>query len=179
MSQQIVAFVGLSGVGKTTFLRHLAEHIPFQHLTGGSLIAAARDARTDERDAMRHADLDENQRLLIDGFALARDTAARLVIMDGHVVIDSSAGLQELPADVFRALGIAKMVHLEAEPARISTNRSNDASRRRPTHDLETLSQHQLASRAHAKSIAAALSVEFHIVTHNDIAHLAFTLLKA
>ena len=179
MSQQIVAFTGLSGVGKTTFLRHLAEHITFQHLTGGNLIAAARDARLDERDAMRHADLDENQRLLIEGFALARDTAAPLVIMDGHVVIDSGAGIQELPADVFRALGIAKMIHLEAEPARISINRSNDTSRRRPTHDLETLSQHQLASRTHANCIADALSVEFHIVTFNDIAHVAFALLKA
>ena len=65
MSQQIVAFTGLSGIGKTTFLRHLAESIKFQHLTGGSLIAAARDANPDERDALRYADLDENQRMLI------------------------------------------------------------------------------------------------------------------
>lgn len=179
MSQKIVAITGLSGVGKTTFLQHLAEHVPFQHLTGGSLIAAARDARPDERDAMRYADLDENQRLLIDGFSLARDPNAPLVIFDGHVVIDTSAGLQELPVDVFRALGIVKMAHLEDTPARINTNRSKDTSRHRPTHDQKTLSQHQLASRAHAKSIAAELNVEFHIVTHNDIMNFSFDLLKA
>lgn len=179
MSADIVAFTGISGVGKTTFLRGLAERVPFQHLTGGSLIAAAREAGPDQRDAMRHADLDENQRLLIEGFSLARDPAATCIVMDGHVVIDSSDGLEELPVDVFRALGITKMVHLEAEPECISLNRSNDTTRRRPTHNQETLSQHQLASRAHAKSIAAELKVDFHIVTHSDIALFACALLKA
>ncbi len=128
---------------------------------------------------MRYADLDENQRLLIDGFAMARDPSVPLVIMDGHVVIDTGARLQELPTDVFRALGIEKMVHLEAEPSLISTNRSNDTSRRRPACDQETLSRHQLASRAHANSIAVALNAEFHIVTHNDIKYLALELLKS
>lgn len=179
MTQKIVAFTGLSGVGKTTFLRNLAEHIPLQHLTGGSLIAAARKARSDERDAMRYADLDENQRLLIDGFALARDPGAQLIIIDGHVVIDTGAGFQEFPADVFRALGITKMVHLEAKPSLIKTNRSSDTSRRRPAHDQETLSQHQFSSRAHANRIAVALNVEFHIATHDDIEHLAFALREA
>jgi adenylate kinase len=179
MSAEIVAFTGISGVGKTTFLRCLAERVPFQHLTGGSLIAAARKARPNQRDALRYADLDENQRLLIDGFGLARDPTATCIIMDGHVVIDSGDGLKELPVDVFRELGITRMVHLEAEPARISTNRSNDTTRQRPAYDQETLSQHQLASRAYAKSIAAALNIEFHVVTHIDVEYLAVRLLTA
>jgi len=106
MTAAIVAFTGLSGVGKTTFLRRLSEHVSFQHLTGGSLIETARDADQQDRDKLRHADLNENQRLLIQGFALARDPEANLVIMDGHVVIDSSDGLTKLPVDVFRSLGI-------------------------------------------------------------------------
>ncbi|MEO1641194.1 MAG: AAA family ATPase [Pseudomonadota bacterium] len=179
MSAAIVAFTGISGVGKTTFLRRLAERVPFQHLTGGSLIAAACKARPDERDALRYADLNENQRLLIDGFDLARDPAAACVILDAHVVIDSGDGLEELSAEVFRALGITKMVHLEAEPVRISANRSNDTTRQRPTYDQEILAQHQLASRACAKSIAAALKIDFHVVTHIDVEHLAISLLNA
>ena len=99
--------------------------------------------------------------------------------MDGHVVIEGSAGLKKLPADIFQALGIKKMVHLEAEPACIKANRSNDTSRHRPAHDLETLSRHQLASFAHAKSIAAALDIEFQSVTHGDVADLARDLLRA
>lgn len=177
MSQEIVAFTGLSGVGKTTFLRRLAEHVTFQHLTGGSLVATARKVSPYERDAMRNADLAENQRLLIEGFTLARDPVAPLVIMDGHVVIDGSAGLQKLSPDVFRALAITKLVHLEAEPERISANRTGDNSRTRPAHDLETLSQHQESSRSHAESVAATLDIEFFIVTHCDIAKLASALI--
>lgn len=176
MTPTTVAFTGLSGVGKTTFLRRLAEHVPFQHLTAGSLIAAARDAGPDERDAMRYADIDENQRLLIEGFTLTRDPTAPIVIMDGHVVIGGTEGLQELPVDVFRKLEITKMIHLEAEAARISANRSGDTSRRRPAHDLETLSQHQATSRDHARFIATVLGVEFFIASHTDIAQLASAL---
>lgn len=88
MSPKVVAFTGISGVGKTTFLKKLSERVSFQHLTGGSLIAAARQADADQRDTIRHADLDENQQLLIDGFFVARDQQVELVIMDGHVVID-------------------------------------------------------------------------------------------
>ena len=176
MTQKVVAFTGLSGVGKTTFLQQLAKHIPFQHLTGGSLVATALDAHPAERDAMRHADLDENQQLLVNGFELARDPSNPLVVMDGHAVIDTSAGLKELSIDVFRALGTSIMVHLEAEPFQICTNRSKDTSRLRPVYDPETLSQHQLASRTHASFIADALGIEFHIVTHNDIEHLAVFL---
>ena len=68
MSQRVVAFTGISGVGKTTFLKKFTEQMAFQHVTGGSLIAAARNAVSDSRDDLRYSDLDENQRLLIQGF---------------------------------------------------------------------------------------------------------------
>lgn len=176
MRQRVVAVTGISGVGKTTFLRELADLVTFQHITGGSLIAANREAGSDQRDAMRHADLDENQRLLIKGFEVARDPAADLVVIDGHVIIDDGSSLQRLPAHVFRALGVTMMVHLEAEPTRISINRFTDHSRSRPTYGLDLLRQHQDISRVHAKSIAAELGVEFQSVTHDCVSDLASVL---
>lgn len=178
MNQRTIAFTGISGVGKTTFLNKLADFIAFQHLTGGSLIAAARATAPDGRDTMRHADLDENQRLLIEGFALARDPKVELIIMDGHVAIDAGKGLTKISSEVFKALGVMAMLHLEADPNRIAENRSKDTSRSRPRYDLGTLEQHQAISREHARSIADTLRIDFHIVTHNDIAHLA-TLLES
>ena len=167
--QTVVAFTGISGVGKTTFLRTLAKSLLFQHLTGGSLIVAGREAASDQRDGMRHQDLDENQRMLIEGFVVARDPEADHIFMDGHVVIDDGQNLTKLECDVFRALDVAMMVHLEAEPIKIATNRSQDASRSRPAYDVETLERHQDISRQHAKCIANKLDVGFHIVTHNDV----------
>lgn len=176
MSQKIVAFTGISGVGKTTFLKKLAKRISFQHVTGGSLIAAARQADADQRDAMRHADLDENQQLLIDGFFVARDPQAELVIMDGHVVIDNGSNLTGLPTSIFRALGTSLMVHLEADSDWIAANRSRDTSRSRPSYGSETLDQHQSKSRDHAAFIARDLGIGFHIVTHSDVDQVAVVL---
>lgn len=178
MSQRVVAFTGISGVGKTTFLTKFAKLTEFQHVTGGSLIAAAKNAVADGRDDLRYADLDENQRLLIEGFALARDANADLVIMDGHVVIDDGECLTKISSDVFKALGVMAMVHLEADPTRIAKNRSKDTGRSRPKYDTDTLGQHQDTSRQGARSIAEKLRIGFHIVTHNDVTRLA-TLLEA
>lgn len=69
----------LSGVGKTTFLRKFAKLMAVQHVTGGNLIAAAKNAFMDGRDDLRYANLDENQRLLIEGFALASHANADVV----------------------------------------------------------------------------------------------------
>lgn len=176
MSQKIVAFTGISGVGKTTFLKALAKRMTFQHLTGGSLIAAARQEDADQRDSIRHADLDENQRLLIEGFFVACDPQIELVIMDGHVVIDSGNNLTELPSTVFRALGTSLMVHLEPYPDWIAANRSRDTSRSRPIYAIETLARHQSASRRHAASIASDLGIGFHIVRHSDLDQFATML---
>jgi len=176
MRQRVVAFTGISGVGKTTFLGKFANLVAFQHVTGGSLIATAREAASDGRDAMRHADLDENQRLLIRGFALVRDPTAELIIMDGHVVIDHGEGLTNISSNVFKALEVKVMVHLEADPERIAKNRSLDTSRSRPVYKLETLSQHQNISRTHARSIAETLQIGFHVATHDDVPNLAKVL---
>lgn len=168
MTQRIVAFTGISGVGKTTFLRQLAQLIDFQHVTGGSLIATAREAAPETRDSIRFANLDLNQRLLIEGFALARNLNSTLVVMDGHAVIDDGEGLKEIPSEVFQALGVSVMVHLEAEPERIAANRAGDLSRSRPSYPSQILERHQDISRVHANAIADSLGVPFYIVTQKD-----------
>ena len=178
MSQRVVAFTGISGVGKTTFLKKFTEQMAFQHVTGGNLIAAARNAVSYSRDNLRYSDLDENQRLLIQGFALARDALAKVIIMDGHVVIDDGERLTRISCHVFKALGVTAMVHLEADPKYIAENRSKDTARSRPKYDKDKLAQHQDMSRQCACFIAEKLRIDFHIVTHDDVAHLA-TLLEA
>lgn len=173
MTQRIVAFTGISGVGKTTFLRRLAQLIDFQHVTGGSLIAAARKAKPEGRDAIRHADLDENQRLLIEGFALTRDPSAKIVIMDGHVVIDDGQRLSKIPCEVFKALEVSDMIHFECDPDQIAANRAVDTSRSRPAYQPAVLERHQELSRIHAKDVAEALGLHFEIAARSDVDRLA------
>jgi len=150
--------------------------LAFQHVTGGSLIAAAKTSVTNGRDDLRYSDLDENQHLLIEGFAMARDANAEIIIMDGHVVIDDGERLTKISSDVFKALDVMALVHLEADPTRIAENRAKDTARSRPSYDPMRLRHHQDMSRQHALSIAEQLRIGFYIATHDDVAHLAALL---
>lgn len=173
MKQKVIGFTGISGVGKTTFLHKLAEVIDFQHLTAGDLIARARGAETGVRDAIRFSNLNENQKLLIEGFSLARDPTSRIVILDGHAVIDSGEELLKVSSEVFRSLGLYSIVHLEDKVGKISENRKVDGSRSRPNHPLDVLAMHQSCSREHARIIAGELSIPFYSVRHFDVLQLA------
>ena len=168
MTQLLIALVGISGVGKTTFLKRLAGRCEFQHLTAGSVIARARQAEH-SHDSLRFADLGENQRLLIEGFALARDRHSPAVVLDGHVVIDGLSGLTPISSQVFSALDIDLMAHLEAAPEQILANRRRDVMRDRPSLTVEQLRSHQTSSLTHAQLVSSELGIEFRQLTHADV----------
>ena len=170
MTQKIIAFVGISGVGKTTFLQSLASEIAFQHLTAGSLISLGTSAAYEDRDKLRLLNVDENQRHLIAGFHSARDPQTALVIMDGHAVIDTGNGLEIIDAGVFAALGINALMHLVAEPAQIISNRKNDSRRTRPELPEHLLEEHQQISIHAAQMVARSLGVPFLQVMADDVA---------
>lgn len=160
MTQQIIALLGISGVGKTTFLRLAQRTLPFQHLTAGSLINRAREAATD-RDALRLQSVDLNQLLLLEGMALAIDPAFELVVLDGHAVVDGVTGLVSVGFEVFAKLGVCGIAHLEALPGRIKQNRESDGSRQRPLYEASELLRHQEASALEAQRIADHIGVPF------------------
>jgi len=168
-------FAGISGVGKTTFLTSLKALVPFDCLTGGTLIAAAREQQ--DRDMLRHSDIAENQALLVAGFHIMRNPKVPLVILDGHVCIATANGLEDIPSSVFEELCVSIMVHLEADPECIQLNRSSDEGRNRPVLDAATLRQHQDHSRAHAESIAADLGIPFYIAKHEGMQELSKAIL--
>lgn len=170
MTQKIIAFVGISGVGKTTFLQSLALEIAFQHLTAGSLISLGTSRAYEDRDKLRLLNVDENQRHLIAGFHSARDPKAALVVMDGHAVIDTGNGLEVIGTEVFAALGINALMHLVAEPAQILRNRRSDSRRTRPELPEHLLEEHQKTSVRAAQMVAGSLGVPFLQVMADDVA---------
>jgi adenylate kinase len=165
----VIALVGISGVGKTTFLTKLSSRLEFQHLTAGSLIRRARDAEKRPRDQLRLADVEENQRLLVEGFDLACDRLASRIILDGHCIIHGDLGVQHIGSQVFSELGIRLMVHLEAPSRQVQVNRSGDLARDRPLLHVAEIDEHQALSLAHAQDIASELQIEFLRLTHADL----------
>lgn len=165
----IIALVGISGVGKTTFLKKLAPSLAFQHLTAGSLIARAQKAEKKPRDDLRLADVDENQRLLVEGFNLACNRSAPLIILDGHCIIHGDVGVRHIQSQVFSLLGVRLMVHLEADPLQVQINRSSDMTRERPSLQIAELSAHQTQSLSHAQHIASELKIGFLPLKHSDL----------
>lgn len=169
MTQKTIALVGISGVGKTTFLKNLASELIFQHMTAGTLISEGKSLEREDRDKLRLSNINENQKLLILGFYHARDPNIPLVIMDGHVIIHGAEGLEIIGSDVFEALGIDAMMHLVAPPKRILENRLKDAGRIRPLLTEKELEEHQSISLFSAQKVCEILNIPCVKITVTEI----------
>lgn len=169
MIQRRFALVGISGVGKTTFLKGLGESIDFQHLSAGSLIAEARKKGDGERDGLRSNNIDENQQLLVSGFMLKVDPSVERIILDGHMIIHTQGGVEVIDPSVFSGMAIEGIIHLSAPPELIEKNRLNDAMRQRPNLSVKELSDHQGLSLSATKSACEYLHIPFLEVATNDL----------
>lgn len=172
MIQRRLALVGISGVGKTTFLKGLSEVVDFQHLSAGSLIAEARKKGDEERDGLRANNIDENQELLVSGFFLKIDPSAGRIILDGHMIIHTQTGIEIIDPSVFEKMSIRGLIHLSAPPEQIERNRLNDATRQRPNLSIKELSDHQGLSLSTSKGASEYLRIPFLEVATTDV-HLA------
>jgi adenylate kinase len=172
MTQAVVALLGLSGVGKSTLLHALASDVTFQHLQASAVIKAARDTQALSSlsvDELRRANIDDNQALLIAGFAAARDPSASLIVLDGHSVIDAPQGLVRIPPGVFAQLGIQLVIFLADDAGAIAARRQQDPSRQRPNRTTEELEQHQADALASAFLAARHLNTPLMVFSPSHI----------
>jgi adenylate kinase len=181
MTRQVIALTGLSGVGKSTLIRALAVSIPLEHLQASVLIKEGRHAIGDAtitQDQLRFVDIGENQNLLIRGFRLKAGTSNRLIILDGHTVIERDDGLTLIDARVFGAIGIDGMIFLADDPEAIAKRRRDDPARRRPVPSVDRLRLVQEEAQRHAVAICLALSVPLQIFCPNQPELIAQALRK-
>lgn len=165
-----MALTGLSGVGKSMLLQKLATHWRFQNLQASALIRAARQVaeHVPTVDHLRLANLDENQQLLVRGFADAADANAPLIVLDAHTLIELPNETVLIEPDVFGAIGINSLLFLTAAAADIVSRRASDKARQRPTKSAEELENVLRQARQHAQYICQTLRVPLSITESND-----------
>lgn len=176
----IVVVTGISGVGKSWMLDHAFGSANVQILSASKLISAEIGRNADlisvAHDQLRERDIDANQRALSDGFARSIDLTASAVALDAHVAIDTPEGLTLIPAEVFERIAPDLMVFVSGDTKKISAQRQDDLTRRRPSRSPLELSRQQTATREWAKELAQHLGISFITVASGDIDALTDTL---
>ena len=161
MSQRIIAVAGVSGVGKSTFIKNISIELEVQHLQASFLIKEAareRDLKGLEQDALRDLDIDENQALLIHGFNKHKDKSA-VVVLDCHTVIDTLNGLVAISPVVFKEIGVSHMIILTDDPAVILSRREKDQGRSRPKRNEFEIESYQYNSILQGYKISQEIEI--------------------
>lgn len=162
MCQEVAFLAGISGVGKTTFLKMLSASSDFQSLTASSIIKDQQKyeaLRAQSSEDLRQGDISDNQRLMASGFERLRDKSKKLVIVDGHTIIASPSGIVKLNHEVFEPLALSRMVFLYENASLILERRIGDIGRERPQISIDEIKEHQSLALTQAADIANILGI--------------------
>lgn len=162
MKQEIVALVGVSGVGKSTLLRGLTHRISFQHLQASDLILHASEMEEDgnvNKDDLAKRNIVSNQEKLVKGFKAKKSVQERLIILDSHTVIDTPDTYVYIEPRVFAKMGVSKIIMLSDEPQTILNRREKDNERIRPSRTIQEIERLQVEVVAHSFKISLALKI--------------------
>jgi adenylate kinase len=170
----IIAVLGLSGVGKSTLIRNAGLRRELLHLSASELIKA-RLAHTSEQ--LRRGAVLDNQSLMLAEFAdRVANAGATPVVFDGHTIIDTPAGLLEIPLNIFQAIAPSAIVFVASEPKTIAKRRAADTGRVRPERSIGDLAKHQDLALARARYFSDELKVPFHIIASDSVEELLVLL---
>lgn len=152
---KVIFVAGIHGVGKTTGCMAVAEELGIPYYTASQVIKGEKASVVAEQSKLV-ADIDENQRLLIQG--VSKLVEGGRFLLDGHFTIRraSDGGIEAVHVDVFRQLHIEGVVTYTDAPSEIAKRMQLRDGVLPPVGLLQS---HQEAEITHAKHIAAALSV--------------------
>lgn len=174
-----IALLGISGVGKSTFLKVLSHKISFRHAQASSLIKDQLALETSEgatSEELRVGNTDDNQRLLISAFRRMAAESEDRIILDAHAIIDKGTHIDKVEIDVFVRMGFDILIVLVAAPDVIARQRSHDCERIRPQLSADEIMEHQNLSNEHAIRIAGKMGIPCVIVSYEQVDFLATVL---
>lgn len=155
---------GVHGVGKTTACSQVASRLCIGHYAASKLIREEK-ASAISTNSKIVADLEANQQLLVTGVNRLLEAGQRF-LLDGHLTLITSGGIEPIPVRVFERLNLAGIVlfsdHPEAIVAR-AIERDGTAS------SVAMVRHHQERERAHAHDVAVACDVPLFLLNAFDV----------
>lgn len=162
---------GVHGVGKTTGCKHASDNLGVARFTASQIIRIRKNSEISTSGKVVR-DLDENQRILVDGIHHALVAESRF-LLDGHFTLRSAQGIEPIPLPVFLAMPIGGIAVFHDDPTRIADRLS---SRDRVTHLVSDVAAHQMAELEHAHEVAKSLAVPITLVPAFDLDAFAATV---
>lgn len=161
---KVIFVSGIHGVGKTTGCKAVSEALCIPHYTASQVIKSEKASAVAEQSKLV-ANVEENQRLLIQG--VSKLIAGGRFLLDGHFTIrrESDGGIEAVHVDVFRQLHIEGIVTYIDAPGKIAERMQLRDGVLPPVGLLQA---HQDAEVIHAKHVAAALSVPLMVLQAFD-----------
>lgn len=160
----VILVAGIHAVGKSTACKAISAEFGIPYYTASQIIQAEKSSAVLGNSKLV-ADVDKNQRLLIQG--ISRLVKRGGLLLDGHFTLQrkSDGGIEAVQVDVFRELQVSAVVVFTDDPAEIAKRM---LARDGVTQSEAFLQTHQEAEVAHAKHVAAMLEVPLVILQAFD-----------
>ncbi len=157
---------GVHGVGKTSMCAGVSERFGLRVISASAIIREERKLpSSDSRTAVLN--VGGNQGLLIRGVHRIVADIPERYLLDGHFALRTLAGsIEEIDADVFRAIGVSGLICLIDDPEAIAQRL---AARDGEVHDVIVISQLQAAELRSAEATSRTLGLGLNVVQAFDV----------
>lgn len=179
MATRTAVLVGISGVGKTTFLKRLTAAYSVKGFTASQIISEAHLSEKGKgltSSTQTHGNSALNKEMLLKGFDLIRAKTEGTIVLDAHTIVKKVDGVKAIDSDVFRVLEIGLIMVLREDPSIIYEQRENDSTRNRDDHDVGELQTLQEESTQASIRLAKKLRIPCVIITRDDFHFAGRTL---
>jgi adenylate kinase len=167
----VIGLFGISGSGKTHLARRIVEMRPEMLRVSASMLLKSAHRTTGERLRTANAErVVDNQKALASAFREWRDAhEPHPVLLEAHALIDNDRELVEVPFETIRAIDLAAILSIEADPVEIAERRRRD-DRNRPVRTIDELGRQQARSLELTSSLSKRLGIPFQSTNSHDLA---------
>lgn len=151
----VIFVAGIHAVGKTTACQEVVKALPVRHHTASQLIREEKAAAVDCGSKLV-ADVDGNQRLLIQAVRRVKAAYGR-ILLDGHFTLKNKlGGIETIDVAVFANLGISGIAVYKDAPERIAQRINQRDGAVCSVSDIES---HQAEELAHSRLVSSSLAI--------------------